>query len=79
MVTFAEKREALLLAHSQHLINDVEFVLLYNLNTSKNPALPYWKYEAFDLDGLKGDECKCKFRFFKSDFYHLADALNIPA
>ena len=59
MATFAETREALLLAHSQHLIDDVEFGLLYDLNTSKNPALPYWKYEAFNLDGLTDDECKC--------------------
>ena len=65
MATFTETREALLLAHSQHLIDDVEFVLLYDLNTFKYPALPYWEYETFDLDGLTDDEWKCEIRFLK--------------
>ena len=35
MASFCETREALLLAYDEDLINDEEFVLLYNLNMSK--------------------------------------------
>ena len=41
MVSFLETREALLLTFDQQLINDEEFVLLYNLNTSKNLDYPH--------------------------------------
>ena len=34
----------------QFLISDEEFVLLYNLNTSKNFDYTYWNYSRFDLD-----------------------------
>ena len=54
-------------AYQKGFINDREFVLLYDVNTSKNPDFPYWKYERFDLDELTNDECKAKFRFFRND------------
>ena len=34
-------RECLLLAHAQNILDDEEFVLLYDMNTSKNPDFPY--------------------------------------
>ena len=37
MVSLRETREALLLAHHIGIINDVEFLLLFDLNKSKNP------------------------------------------
>ena len=78
MASFRETREALLLAFDQNLINDEEFVLLYDLNRSKNPDYPYWNYERFDLDKWTDAECKTELRFYKTDVYRLADALNIP-
>ena len=45
-------REALFLAHLNRVINDEEFVCLYELNKSKNLDYPYWNYEKFELDNL---------------------------
>ena len=68
----------MLISHSQNLINDEEFMLLYNINTSKNPDLPYWKYDNFDLENLTDDKCQAEFRFYKNDIYFIQEALQIP-
>ena len=73
-----EVREALLLSHAQNIIDDEEFVLLYNLNKSKNPDFAYWNYDMFDLDKLNDDECMAEFRFLKNDIYYLCEKLQIP-
>ena len=78
MATFREARNQLLDAFSNNLINDEEFLLLYDLNTSKNVDLPYYSYDYFDLDKLCDDECKVEFRFQKNDIYQLAEAFDIP-
>jgi len=78
MATFREAREALLLANDLNLIDDEELLLLYDVNTSKNLEIPYWKYDKFDLDSLSDDECKSKFRFLKHDIYALVDVFNLP-
>lgn len=65
MATFREAREALMLGNDLDLINDEELLLLYDVNTSKNLDIPYWKYDKFDLDSLSDDECKSEFRFLK--------------
>ena len=49
MPTFREAREALLYAFSDNLITDEEFVLLYDVNKSKNRDFEYWNYEKFNL------------------------------
>ena len=38
------------------IINDEEFVLLEEINTSKNKELPYYNYDYFELDKISGDE-----------------------
>ena len=43
-------QDMILLAHADHLIDDDECLLLYDLNRSKNLDLPYHSYEKFDLD-----------------------------
>ena len=67
MPPLREVREILLFAHSDKLINDEEFLHLYDLNKSNNLDLPYWSYDQFDLDLLTDDECKTEFRFLKKD------------
>ena len=57
-------RISLRLAHQEGVIDDEEFALFYDLNTSKNPDLPYWKYKPFDSDALTDEECKNEFRFY---------------
>lgn len=78
MPRLRDVRELLLHANFDGLINDEEFLLLYDLNTSKNPDLPYWAYEQFDLDKLCDDECLTEFRFLKNDIYDLVDVLRLP-
>ena len=78
MVTFREAREALLFAYQDGSIDDTEFALLYDLNSSENLEFPYWKYGHFDLDAMTDDECKAEFRFFKNDIYLLGEVLDIP-
>lgn len=65
-------------ANDLNLIDDEELLLLYDVNTSKNLNIPYWKYDNFDLDCLSDDECKSEFRFLKHDIYDLLDVLNPP-
>ena len=78
MATFRVTRNALLLAHDQNLINDEEFILLYDINTSSNLEFPYWKYPSFNLENISDAECAAEFRILKSDVYKLAEVMQIP-
>lgn len=49
------------------VISDVEFVLLYDENRSKNLDLPYDEYGRFDLDEMEDSECISEFRVKKGD------------
>ena len=78
MATFRDERDALILANDMTLIDDEELLLLYDLNSSKNLDLPYWRYDKFDLDTLTDAECKSEFRFLKHDICTLLKVLNPP-
>lgn len=78
MAGFQQARDALLLALDDELIEEDEFLMLYNLNTSKNPNFPYHDYEKFDLDQIDEAECKAEFRVEKNDLPLLFNALGIP-
>ena len=78
MATFREAREASMFAYQDGSIDDTEFALLYDLNSSENLEFPYWKYGRFDLDSMTDDECKAEFRFYKNDIYLLGEVLDIP-
>ena len=71
-------RECLLLAHAADLLDDEEFVALYDVNTSRNQDFPYWSYENFHLDSLSDDERKAEFRFLRSDIYRLQEVFQFP-
>ena len=71
-------RDALLVYHDQNIIDDDELLLLYDLNSSKNPDFPYWRYDYFDLDKLSDAECKAEFRFLKEHTYELKEVFGIP-
>ena len=45
-------KQALLHAHSDSVIDDEEFVLLFGLNTSMNPDIEHWKYHTSDLNSF---------------------------
>ena len=71
-------RDVLVLAYDCKLLDDVEFVLLSDLNRPKNPQLPYWSFDNFDLDELCDDECQTNFRFYGNDIYNLTEVLELP-
>ena len=65
-------------SYDDDLIDDDEFILLYEANTSRNPEFPYEEYGRFDLDEMDDTECKAEFRFGKTHILLLAEALGIP-
>ncbi|KAK3714768.1 hypothetical protein QZH41_007490 [Actinostola sp. cb2023] len=79
MATFKEARKALFHCNSLNLIDDEEFLLLYDANKSKNRDIPYSQYENFDLDSMADDECMSEFRFLKNDIYRLLEVLDLPS
>ena len=52
MATFRKVRELLLTSFDDGDISEDEFLLLYDVNRSKNPDFPYQNYEHFDLERL---------------------------
>ena len=78
MGSFRDTRNVLLESYSENIMDDTEFSLLYDLNTSHNPDFPYWNYSQFDLESISEAECKAEFRFYKNDIYMLADRLGLP-
>ena len=55
MSSLATFRDALLLAHYQKIIDDVEFAVLYDADLSK-PVFPYSKFDRFSLDNWEDSE-----------------------
>ena len=78
MPNFCETREALLHAHSDNVIDDEKFVLLFDLSTSKNSDIQCWKYHAFDLNSYGDDDVVAQFPFMKRDIPRLRDVLDLP-
>ena len=59
MPNFSETRETL--SHVWR-IDFEEFALLFDLNTSKNPDIEYWKYHTFELNSYGDDDVVAQFR-----------------
>ena len=57
---------------------DEEFVLLFDLHTSKNLGYLYWSYNEFDLEDWNDYECGSELRFLKGDVHRLFEAFVIP-
>ena len=74
MASFKKIRNVLLECLDDDVIDEEEFVLLYDLNRSKNPEFPHDNYERFDLESMDPAECKAKFRFKKADLESLPEA-----
>ena len=77
MVNVREAQDILLHCHADNLIDDEEFILLYDVTKPANPEFSYWTYPPFDLEIFSDDECNAEFRFPKSNIYSLVDALRI--
>ena len=77
MINLSEARNILLHCHADNLIDDDEFILLYDITELANPEFPYWAYPPFDLENFSDGECNAEFRF-SNNIYRLVDALRIP-
>ena len=78
MATFREVRDLLAVACFEDIIDEDEFLLLWDLHESKILDFPYKDYGRFDLDELDHSECLAEFRVKKHDLPDLAAALQIP-
>ena len=77
-MSFQGVRTSLVIGYGDGLLNDEEFILLYDAFKSQNPVYPYWKFNRFCLDDLESSECEAMFRVRKDDFAVLMNALNVP-
>ena len=61
-------------------LNDEEFLLLHDFDGPQNPhtRLPYWKYDRFNLEEMRDDECLVEFRFTKDEIYGLVGTFHLP-
>ena len=55
-MAFRDVRNFLLISHADGIIDDEEFIVLYDLYSSRDPDFPYHHYTAFDLDALDESE-----------------------
>ena len=80
MYSLKAAKNHLLISHFQEVINDEEFLLLYDINQSSNPDLSYDLYEFVDFDVLEEDEYLSEFHFRKQlqDIPFLAEVIQIP-
>ena len=77
-MAFRDVRNFLLISHADGIIDDEEFIVLYDLYSSRDPDFPYHHYTAFDLDALDESESVAEFRFCKRDVRKLSNVLQIP-
>ena len=77
MPSFRDIRHALAYAFTEDVFDEEEFILLYNLFTSKNREVRYWEHDRFDLDKWSTDECMTHFRFDKKAVFDLIDVLQV--
>ena len=72
-MAFKDLRNLLVKSYDDGFIE--EFILLYDLYSSKDLDFPYDVYVPFDLDEA---ECVAEFRFRKRDVRALAEVLRVP-
>ena len=71
-------QDALALMFMENVIDEVNFLMLYETVNKKNPSFPYWSYDRFDLTRLTDEEYKAEFRFGLAELPLLANVLAIP-
>ena len=67
MASFRESHSILLQSFDDGDISKDEFLLPYDVNTSKNPDFPHENYGKFDLNDIDDSRCLSEFRFRKSE------------
>ena len=78
MGSFKDVQNMLTLCLEKEIIDDEEFILLYEEYMPQNPPFPHSWYETFSLVNKDPAECKADFRVQKRDIPQLDEALRIP-
>ena len=78
MPYFKKIRESITLAYCSNIIDNEEFVLLYDLHKSRNLDITHTDFAKFDLENHNDDQCYVNFRFSKAHVYELRERLNLP-
>ena len=76
--SFRETRDALLSSSDSRLIDDEEFLLLYEEYPSTKLEFRYYSYSRFNLENKDEAQCKANFRVEKPDLPFLAEAIGNP-
>ena len=69
---FSKVQNALVYTLADEIIDQEEFVLLFNAYKFVNPSYPYWEYDGFSLDSFDSSERLTEFRVSKEDIPRLA-------
>lgn len=77
MASFKKVQEMLCLCLIEEIIDEEEFVLLYEAYRASNLPFPHSAYEKFSLANKDPAECKADFRVEKRDIPLLPDALRV--
>ena len=78
MASFKKVHEMLCLCLIEEIIDEEEFVLLYEAYGPSNLPFPHSAYEKVSLANKDPAECKADFRVEKRDIPLLLDALRVP-
>ncbi|XP_074634541.1 uncharacterized protein LOC141893070 [Acropora palmata] len=78
MGSFKEVQEILPLCLEDEIIDDEEFILLYEACMPQNPSFPHSSYGKFSIVNKDPAECKADFRVEKGDIPILVEALRVP-
>ncbi|XP_030841272.1 uncharacterized protein LOC593936 isoform X1 [Strongylocentrotus purpuratus] len=77
MENLHQVQDSILAAYAFDIIDDIEFLLLSEINSSSNQDFEHDDGH-FDLDNFNDDECTSYYRFKKDEIYRLKHALGIP-
>ena len=77
-MSFEKVRDALVYSLVDDIIDEEEFVLLFDAYKSVNLSYRYWEYDCFCLDSFDSSECLTEFRVNKEDLSRLAEILGVP-
>ena len=76
MASFQKIQELMLPCLAEEIIDDEEFLVLYEAYAPQNLPFQHSVYEKFSLENKNSAECKADFRVDKRDIALLLEALN---
>ena len=78
MYSIRKTSQQLAFALDANIVNEEEFLLLWDANASKHSDYPVTVYPKFNFDDKDVAEVKTEFRFEKNDIPSLYEVLRIP-